>query len=191
MDHMMQLSPSEAEETAAWLADCFAQCLRKELGSRAGVWDRSEPPVVFWYDQAGWLNTAQLVTYLAPTDQHPERPLIVRAALNFFSVPALDFLPAHVGPEEPSAERRGWSLELSALPEEIGRLIPWIVGFSAAQAAGDAGLIEEPPLACRFSPCMILECRYAWTQRAWEAMNVVTQQIRADRLRAERRPVPA
>jgi hypothetical protein len=191
MEQLTRLSPQEAEETAARLADCFAQRLCEELGSRAGVWERSDPPVVFWYDQAGWRNTAQLVTYLAPTEQHPARPLLLRAAINFFDVSALDLLPAHVGPEAASVARRGWSLELTARPEEITDLAPWIASFSAAQAARDPALLSAPahPLRCR--PEAGLACNYAWTWTAWRAVGLVMQQIEADRREATRTRAPA
>ncbi len=182
--------PSKVKDVMAGLADGFAYQLQQALGSRAGLWDRTEPPVALWYDAHGWLNTAQLVSYVAPTEEHPERPLIVRATVNFYETPQLEFLPEYVGAEEAPSRRNLWSLELSALPGEVYEVASWIASFARAQAARDVTLIKEPPFQCRFWPRLVLECRYAWTQRAWEAMEPVNQQIEADRLGARRAGAP-
>ncbi|MFB3882536.1 MAG: hypothetical protein ACE149_14810 [Armatimonadota bacterium] len=180
MEQATQLSPMEAEGMGAWLAEHFAYRLREALGSRAGVWEltrRTRPPVVLWHDREGCLNNAQLVTYLSPTVQYPERPLVLRAAINFFAVPEREVLPTHIGAADAGAQRPHWSLELSAFPVEMNDLIPWIADFAAAQAARNPGLLSEPPHPLRCRPDFSLDCNYAWTWTAWRAVEQAMQRV--------------
>lgn len=94
-----------------------------------------------WLDRQQRLNYVYVYAHTAPDELVPERPLVLRVAIN---------KGAGIG----AISKRGkgckgmnqsWSFELTVLPEEVIDFLPWIVNLIESYDNSSASVVSEPP----------------------------------------------
>ncbi|MGJ3251950.1 MAG: hypothetical protein ACFE0J_12585 [Elainellaceae cyanobacterium] len=133
----------------------------------------STPSMASWVDNDQRLNYVCVYAYTAPDELVPNRPFILRVAVN-------------KGAEMGAIARRGRGyqrvnrrkhFELTVLPSEILDFLPWIVSLAKSYDEGAATLTSDPPhpFDCRMSDESL--SHEAWTRQASRKMS---QQVTQD-----------
>jgi hypothetical protein len=166
-----------------FMAD-FTRRLR-ELGRPATT---CRGTVGFWADPGPRLGWVALSMYCSPSSRHPDEPLILRVHVNDtgerLSARVLRDLNLHPQPHsvtEPSGRDR---IELSALPEELAVLAPWVAEWVVARTTPGAKLSAPPVSIPGYASPDFLRLPYEWTAAA-EARH--EEWINKERQRRERR----
>ncbi|GAB4379963.1 MAG: hypothetical protein Kow00121_35190 [Elainellaceae cyanobacterium] len=124
------------------------------------------------FSMASWLDSQQKLNYVcvyahtAPDELVPERPLVLRVAVN-----------KGAGTISP-VRRRGcqglnqnWNFELTLLPEEILDFLPWLVSLVKSYDNGFASLLPEPPYPLDFTTSNLLLFQNAQTRNASSSLS--------------------
>jgi hypothetical protein len=150
----------------------FLLRLAWQLGSRAKATRR--PAMAFWFDRYGRIGNAQIVAHLEPEVFEPDRPLILRVAVNcYYGVPMTRRLAMRLGcPRDhvPLMANCSPRFELSTVPEELGDFAPWVA--SVVEHGETGAPINEPPHALHgWSPAAGEMPEDLWTERAWQEVE--------------------
>lgn len=134
-------------------------------------------PTASWLDLRQKLNYLSVYAYTAPDHLIPQRPFILRLAIN---KGAGRFMKGKWG-KECCGFNQGWQFELTLLPEEIIDFLPWIVSLVKAQENSSPSLVQVPPHPFRLKVSNWLLTQDTWTEKAWslrlseEALAVVSE----------------
>lgn len=100
-----------------------------------------------WLDRQQQLNYVYVYAHTAPDELVPERPLVLRIAIN-----------KGAGIDITSKRGKGckglnqsWSFELTVLPEEVIDFLPWIVSLIKSYDNSSASIVSEPPHPLNFT----------------------------------------
>ena len=160
---------------------------RFEAALERPVLRAARPLALVWPSSAGRVEHLRFEPYYAPLAGEPRRPLIVRFSVNccyFEGIERAARRAGLLGQGDDYALGSGWRFELSVLPEEAVRFVPFVVGVVLAHDEHDLSCIPEPPVATRFWQEQPLARNYAWSETAWQ---IATDY---DRARSRPRAVP-
>ncbi|MDX2213773.1 MAG: hypothetical protein SFY66_10860 [Oculatellaceae cyanobacterium bins.114] len=101
----------------------------------------SNPSIASWVDSRQRLNYLYVYAFTAPDDLVPQRPFVLRVAINKSAG-----TPATASREKGCRGfNRSWHFELTLLPEEILDFLPWIVSLIKAYDSNFASIVPDPP----------------------------------------------
>lgn len=124
--------------------------------------------IASWVDDRKRLNYVSIYAYTAPDKLIPERPFLLRVAINKSA--------GRVGTAKWGKECQGlnesWYFELTVLPEEILDFLPWIVSLVKVHEKGSPSLVQEPPHAFDFNLSKGQLSNDAWTQSALQVADL-------------------
>jgi hypothetical protein len=127
----------------------------------------SNSPIASWVDDRQRLNYVNIYAYIAPDEFFPQRPFLLRVAINKSS--------GRVTPVKQKQEcrglNRGWDFVLTVLPEEILDFLPWIVRLVNADDKSSLSLLQSPPHPFDFKVPVVGLGNDAWTEKAWRIAN--------------------
>lgn len=118
--------------------------------------------VATWMDDRQRMNYVCVYAHAAPDQLIPERPLILRIAVNRGAgmVSSLRWGKGCQGLNQ------SWQFELTLLPEETLEFLPWVVGLIQAHDKRTTPIISKPPYPLEFKSSSVLLFDNAWTHRA-------------------------
>lgn len=118
--------------------------------------------MALWMDDRQRMNYVCVYAHAAPDALVPERPLILRVAVNKGAgiVSGLRWGKGCQGLNQ------SWQFELTLLPEEILDFLPWIVGLIKSHDKRTDSVISAPPYPIDFKTSNLLLFNNAWTHRA-------------------------
>ena len=117
-----------------------------------------------WIDDRQRLNYVLVYAHTAPDALVPERPFILRVAVNKGA-------GLVVNPKRRKDYRelnQSWHFELTLLPEEILDFLPWIVSLVKSHDKCSASFVQTPPHPFNFKISHVLLLHNAWTEKAWQ-----------------------
>ncbi len=120
-------------------------------------------PIATWVDGRKRLNYVNVYAYTAPDQFIPQRPFLLRIAVNK-SAGRITLLKQG---QECQGVNREWYFELTVLPEEILDFLPWLVNLVKAHELGSPSLVKEPPHPFDFKMPKVGLFHEAWTEKAW------------------------
>jgi len=119
----------------------FAVTMKASVNVTSGSSSASNPAMAFWLDSQQLLNYLYIYAHTAPDELVPERPFVLRVAVNKRAG-----IVSTIGREKGCRGiNRSWQFELTLLPEEILDFVPWIVDLIKSYDSDFAFLIPEPP----------------------------------------------
>lgn len=122
----------------------------------------STPSMASWMDNRKKLNYVCVYAHTAPDELVPERPFILRVAVNKGAG-----VVANIKREKDCRGfNQSWYLKLTLLPEEVLDFLPWIVSLIKSHDKGSASFVLEPPHPFDFKMSNVLLFHDAWTQMA-------------------------
>lgn len=125
----------------------------------------SNSPIASWVDKQQRLNYINIYAYTAPDEFIPERPFLLRVAINK-SIGTVTFFRQGQGCR---GLNQDWDFALTVLPEEIIDFLPWIVSLVKAQDKGLLSSVHEPPHPVDLKESnQLLLSDDVWTQAAWQ-----------------------
>ncbi|GAC1478670.1 MAG: hypothetical protein NVS2B14_19710 [Chamaesiphon sp.] len=127
----------------------------------------SNSPIASWIDDRQRLNYVNVYAHTAPDQLLPERPFILRVAIN----KSAGIVTRTQGGERCQGFNLYWNFELTVLPEEILDFLPWIVSLVKAQDKDSLSLVEEPPYPFESQATKVLVFKDAWTQSAIQTLQ--------------------
>lgn len=130
----------------------------------------SNSPIASWIDDRQRLNYVNIYAYTAPDEFIPNRPFILRVAIN---KGAGRVTIAKQGQECRGLNQR-WDFELTVLPEEILDFLPWTVSLIKAHDNGSPSLLQEPPHPFNFKVSNVGSFNDAWTEKAWNVADSIS-----------------
>lgn len=135
----------------------------------------SNSPIASWIDNNQRLNYINIYAYTAPDEIIPERPFLVRVAINK-SAGIVTMVRQGQGYQGLNQE---WDFVLTVMPEEIIDFLPWIVSLVKAQDKGLPTLVHAPPHPIDLKESNMLLSNDLWTQAAWQvAASPISWQIK-------------
>lgn len=147
----------------------FAESMDIPVTLTVGNPSTGNPPIASWIDHRQTLNYVRVYAYSAPDQLLPERPFILRVAVN----QGAGIVVAAKWRKLCRSLNQSWRFELSLLPEEILDFLPWIVNLVKSHDQGSTFFVLEPPHAFDFKMSNELPSDEAWTQGAWHANSLV------------------
>lgn len=139
----------------------FAAAMKVPVNITNGNSYASNPSMASWVDSEQKLNYVHIYAYTAPDELVPERPFILRVAVN---------KGAYVATAKRGKGYRGLNqssyFELTLLPEEILDFLPWIVSLVKSYDTSSAAFVPEPPYPINFKASSRLLFHNAWTHKA-------------------------
>lgn len=124
----------------------------------------SNPSMACWIDNKQKLNYVCVYAHTAPDVLVPERPFILRMAVNKGAGVVADAKRE----KDCRGFNNSWHFELTLLPEEILDFLPWIVSLVKSHNKGSASFVLEPPHPFDFKKSNLPLFHNAWTQKAWQ-----------------------
>ncbi|PZD72116.1 hypothetical protein C1752_04007 [Acaryochloris thomasi RCC1774] len=138
------------------------------------IFNPSMAPVTSWVDRHNRVNCLAIYAHAAPDSLIPQRPLILRIAVNQWPNTANQ---ASKNVKDPQFNR-DWSWELSLLSEQMMDFAPWLASWIEAESRSTE-LMQRSPHALKFFPHPIAQnANLAWTQEAL-AMMVADDSVAA------------
>ncbi|MGF1601368.1 MAG: hypothetical protein ACFCU8_04995 [Thermosynechococcaceae cyanobacterium] len=127
------------------------------------IFNPSMAPIVSWIDLQERTNYLSIYAHTAPDQLIPQRPLLLRVAVNRWPTTSGQ---SGKGQKDPQGNQ-DWSWELTLLSEEMMAFAPWLARWIEADSRS-VELRQRPPSILEFFPD--LKANVAWSQRALEAM---------------------
>lgn len=132
----------------------FSVAMKVSVNITGGSSSASNPSMVFWNDSQQRLNYVYIYAHTAPDELVPERPFVLRVAIN---KSAGTPITANRG-KGCRGINQSWHFELTLLPEEILDFLPWTVGLIKSYDSSFAFLVPDPlihlnlerPIRCCF-----------------------------------------
>ena len=122
----------------------------------------SNPSMAYWVDQQQRLNYVRIYAHTAPDELVPERPFVLRLAIN----KSADSAATARRERGSQGLNQSWYFELTLLPEEVLDFLPWIVSLVQSYEKGSDSFVQEPPYPLEFKAPSTLLSQNAWTQKA-------------------------
>lgn len=122
----------------------------------------SNSPIASWVDERQRLNYVNVYAYTAPDHFIPNRPFILRVAINKGAGKVTMVKPR----QECRGLNREWDFELTVLPEEILDFLPWTISLVKAHDKGSPSLVHEPPHPFNLKVPTVGLFNDAWTEKA-------------------------
>jgi hypothetical protein len=94
-----------------------------------------------WMDNRQELNYVRIYAYTAPDVLVPDRPFVLRVAVN----KGIETISPTNRMQGCQGLNRRWNFELTLLPEEILDFLPWIVDLVMSYERSSASVVSEPP----------------------------------------------
>lgn len=123
--------------------------------------------IATWVDAKKQLNYLNVYAYTAPDEIFPQRPFLLRVAINR-SAGRLTYIRQW---QDCQNINQKWDFELTLLPDEILDFIPWIVNLVKFSDKDLPLSVKEPPHLFSFKLSPSGGCDRAWTERAWGIAN--------------------
>lgn len=124
----------------------FSVAMKVSVNITGGSSSASNPSMVFWNDSQQRLNYVYIYAHTAPDELVPERPFVLRVAIN---KSAGTPITANRG-KGCRGINQSWHFELTLLPEEILDFLPWTVGLIKSYDSSFAFLVPDPPHPLEF-----------------------------------------
>ena len=127
----------------------------------------SSSQVIFFKDQQGALNQIQIVSYSAPTDEDQHAPLLLRLAINHYSLMFRGDLAQKLNCAEHAACR--CRTEITILPRQIPEFAKWIAEVFTMLDSPPRLIppeITAPPCTCYFGSKGYPTSNYIWSVEA-------------------------
>lgn len=115
-----------------------------------------------WLDQRQRFNYVCIYAHLAPDELVPERPLILRLAINQ-GAGIIANSKRGKGCQGLNQRRR---FELTLLPEEILDFLPWMVQLAQARNIAPLEELSDPPYPLHLKTNDFSSAQSIWTQKA-------------------------
>ena len=122
----------------------------------------SNPSMAYWVDNQQRLNYVRIYAHTAPDELVPDRPFILRLAVN----KSADSAATARRERGCQGLNQSCHFELTLLPEEVLDFLPWIVGLVQSYEKGAAAFVQEPPYPLEFKTSNSVLSQNAWTQKA-------------------------
>lgn len=122
----------------------------------------SNPSIASWVDRQQRLNYLCIYVHLSPDELVPNRPFLLRLAINKGAGIAT-YTKQH---KDYQGMNQRWHFELTVLPEEILDFLPWIVSLVKSYEKGSTSFALEPPHPFEFKMSNLLLSNDIWTQKA-------------------------
>jgi hypothetical protein len=122
----------------------------------------SNPSMAYWVDNQQRLNYVRIYAHTAPDELVPERPFVLRLAVN----KSADSAATARRERGCQGLNQSWNFELTLLPEEVLDFLPWIVSLVQSYEKGSASPVPEPPYPLDFKTSNALLSQHAWTRQA-------------------------
>jgi hypothetical protein len=148
----------------------FAAAMKVQVHITNGKSYTSNLSMASWTDSRHRLNYLYVYAHTAPDELVPERPLVLRLAINKGAGTVAN---SKRGKGEPGLNQN-WHFELTLLPEEILDFLPWLVSLVKSYDNGAAPFIPEPPHPFDFTTSDVLLFQDAQTH---EASHKLAQQV--------------
>jgi hypothetical protein len=121
-----------------------------------------------WIDDSCRMNYVCIYAHAAPDALIPERPLLLRLAINR----GAGVVSATRWGKVCQGLNQSWQFELTLLPEEILDFLPWIVGLIKSRSKGSAASISVPPHPIEFKTSDLQSFDNAWTRNAGSRSSI-------------------
>jgi hypothetical protein len=138
----------------------------------------SNPSMAYWVDHQQRLNYVRIYAHTAPDELVPERPFVLRLAVNK-SVDSAATVRRERGSQ---GLNQSWHFELTLLPEEVLDFLPWIVSLIQSNEKGSTSFVQEPPHPLEFKASSTLLCQNAWTRSADSSLTQPGSELREFKL---------
>jgi hypothetical protein len=123
-----------------------------------------------WADNRQQLNYICVYAHTAPDELVPDRPLVLRLAVNKGG----GFTTTTKMGRSCQGLNQRWHFELTLMPDEILEFLPWIVHLVQSAEKGNSHSIPEPPYPLNCHALEVNSLRHACTERA---SNRLSQQL--------------
>jgi hypothetical protein len=127
----------------------------------------SNSSMASWIDPRRQLNYVCIYAHTAPDELVPERPFILRVAVN----KGAGVIVAAKREKDCRGLNQSWHFELTLLPEEILDFLPWIVSLVKSHDKCSASFVLEPPHPFDFKMSNVMLYHEVWTQKAWQQLS--------------------
>lgn len=117
---------------------------------------------VSWLDAKQKLNYVCIYAHTAPDELVPDRPLILRLAVNQGA--GIGMMPKRGMTQQ--KVNHSWRFELTLLPEETLDFLPWIVSLINSNDNGSITFIPDPPHSIDISSSNLSSSQNACTHKA-------------------------
>ncbi|ASC73344.1 hypothetical protein XM38_043080 [Halomicronema hongdechloris C2206] len=121
----------------------------------------STPSKVSWVDEQNHSNYICVYAHLAPDMLFPDRPLILRLAVNN----GMEYMAAKSMSRTRAGLMRKIKVNVTLLPEEILAFLPWLSTLVSCSTSDFHQTLTEPPYPLSIENSAGL-CHQAWTKRA-------------------------
>jgi hypothetical protein len=141
----------------------FAMAMQLPVNIASSNAYASNLPIASWMDDRKQLNYVYLYAYTAPDDLIPDRPFILRIAIN----KRADIVAVSRQKKGCRGLNRSWNFEVTLLPEEVLDFLPWVVNLVEFHDAGTGFQLfpgSPYPLESDHSDGSLLN--NPWTQKA-------------------------
>ncbi|WP_250122272.1 hypothetical protein [Chroococcidiopsis sp. CCMEE 29] len=145
----------------------FATAMEMPVSITNGSSYASNSSMASWIDRRRQLNYVCVYAHTAPDELVPERPFILRVAIN----KGAGVIVAAKREKDCRGFNQSWHFELTLLPEEILDFLPWIVSFVKSHEKCSTSFVLEPPHPFDFKMSNVLLFHEAWTQKAWQQLS--------------------
>lgn len=115
-----------------------------------------------WLDARQQLNYVCIYAHTAPDELVPDRPLILRLAVNQGA--GIDMMPKRGTTSK--KVNHCWRFELTLLPEELLDFLPWIIDLITTNDNRSITFVPEPPHPIDLQLSSLLSSRNACTRKA-------------------------
>ena len=139
----------------------FAAAIGLPVNITKGNSYSSNTPKITWTDRHQRANYICVYAHMAPDELLLHRPLILRLGVN----QGLGLEPSKRGKASPSLGPKLLQFELTLLPSEVLKFVPWLVALFQANDTG-ADLELAPPCQLQLDSLKDLLTHGAWTPRA-------------------------
>lgn len=121
--------------------------------------------MLLWQNRSHEIEQLFVYAYHHPESDARDRPLIVRAAINCFSVVCAKSQLQRA--RWPAVFCDSWHCEITTLPNELAAFGPAIASFVHSHEAEDPRLVKAPPYPSIWWPTTLGLSSYTWTKSAW------------------------
>lgn len=140
----------------------FASAMKVPVNITGGKSYASNLSMASWMDSQQRLNYMCVYAYTAPDELVPERPFILRVAVN----KGADVMVMARQEKGCQGLNRSWHFELTVLPEEILDFLPWVVSLVKSYDRGADSLVLTPPHPLHSKTSNLELLSSAWTSQA-------------------------
>jgi hypothetical protein len=145
----------------------FAAAMQVPVSITSENSSASNPSMAYWVDQQQRLNYVRIYAHTAPDELVPDRPFVLRLAIN----KSADSAATARRERGSQGLNQSWHFELTLLPEEVLAFQPWIVSLVQSYEKGSTSFVQEPPYPLEFKTSSTLLSQHAWTRSADSSLD--------------------